>query len=72
MLDGKVGLTDMDNDILDAFAQLKEKTFVLMNKTDRLKQKDLSKNFKNLKTAVGNRAEVIIFSATKKTGVPQF
>lgn len=72
VLDGKVGLTEMDNRILDAFTDLGEKTFVLMNKTDKLKQKDLFKKFKKLKLDVGGRAEVIIFSATKKTGVPQF
>ncbi len=72
VLDGKVGLTEMDNRILDAFADLKEKTFVLMNKTDKLKQKDLSKKFKKLKADVAGRAEVIIFSAVKKTGVDKF
>ena len=72
VLDGKVGLTEMDNRILDAFADLKEKTFVLMNKTDKLKQKDLSKKFKKLKADVASRAEVIIFSAVKKTGVDKF
>jgi len=72
VLDGKVGLTEMDDRILDAFADLKEKTFVLMNKTDKLKQKDLSKKFKKLKSDVASRAEVIIFSAIKKTGVDKF
>ncbi len=72
VLDGKVGLTEMDDRILDAFSELGEKTFVLMNKTDKLKQKDLSKKFKKLKTDVGDRAEVIIFSASKKTGEENF
>jgi GTP-binding protein EngB required for normal cell division len=43
-----------------------------MNKTDKLKQKDVSKNFKKLKEKVGERAQIIIFSATKKTGVSEF
>ncbi len=72
VLDGKVGLTEMDNEILDAFKELGEKVFILMNKTDKLKQKDLSKNYKKLKNLVDSRADIIIFSASRKNGVSEF
>lgn len=72
VLDGKVGLTEMDEEILQTFSDINEKCIILMNKTDKLKQKDLSKNLKKLKDAVAKRGNIIVFSATKKTGVPEF
>jgi GTP-binding protein len=72
VIDGKVGLTEMDEKILQTFADIKEKCIILMNKTDKLKQKDLSKNLKKLKEKVGKSAEIVVFSATRKTGVSEF
>ena len=72
VLDGKVGLTELDEEILQTFSNIKEKCIILMNKTDKLKQKDVSKKLKKLKERVGERAQIIIFSATKKTGVREF
>jgi GTP-binding protein EngB required for normal cell division len=72
VLDGKVGLTELDEEILQTFFDIKEKCIILMNKTDKLKQKDVSKNLKKLKEKVGMRAQVIIFSATKKKGIKEF
>jgi GTP-binding protein EngB required for normal cell division len=72
VLDGKVGLTELDEEILQTFFDIKEKCIILMNKTDKLKQKDVSKNLKKLKEKVGMRAQVIIFSATRKKGIKEF
>lgn len=72
VLDSKVGLTDLDEEILETFWQRKEKIIILMNKSDKLKQKDLSKNFKKLKEKVYGRGDVIIFSAKSKKGVEKF
>ena len=72
VLDGKVGLTNLDEEVLQTFSNIKEKSIILMNKTDKLKQKDVSHNFKVLKEKVSGRADIIIFSAAKKTGVDEF
>ncbi len=72
ILDAKVGLTDLDREMLFAFENLNEPVIILLNKIDKLKQADLSKNFKKLKVEVREKIKIIKFSAMKKKGVEEF
>ncbi len=73
VLDAKVGLTDLDKQILKALVLKGEKVLILMNKIDKLRQKDLSRQRRELEDFFkeGN-IKIIPFSAIKLKGIESF
>ncbi|MGE5392425.1 MAG: ribosome biogenesis GTP-binding protein YihA/YsxC [Candidatus Saccharibacteria bacterium] len=68
ILDAKVGLTDLDREILDRLEKDKKNVLLVVNKTDRLKQGDLARSLAEIKErADGYR--ILKYSALKKIGV---
>jgi GTP-binding protein len=73
VLDAKVGLTDLDKDMLDILnEERQEHVIALMNKTDKLNQKELSAAKKKIEESLPPFVTLIPFSATKKKGVEKF
>lgn len=68
ILDAKAGLTDFDRDMLDILRDNKLRTVVILNKIDKLNQKELSDTLKSLKAEIPPDVEVFPYSAlTEKT-----
>jgi GTP-binding protein len=73
VLDAKVGLTDLDREMLQILEDEGQKhVIVLLNKTDKMNQKELSAAVKKANADVPPFAQMIPFSATKKKGVDKF
>ena len=70
VLDAKVGLTDFDKEILTIINETNQKALVVLNKIDKLNQKEKNKIFK--KISEETNFPVILFSALKKKGVNDF
>lgn len=66
VIDSKIGLTESDRAILKQLTDLQESVVILMNKVDRLTQKQLAKSTQSVTAEVGETIPVILFSA--KTG----
>jgi predicted GTPase len=68
IIDGKVGPTRDDLDILDTLEQHGKSIIVAVNKIDRLKNNELRTKLASIQTQMG--AHVIVpYSAEKKTGI---
>jgi GTP-binding protein len=73
VMDAKVGPTDLDKDMLDILNQERqEHVIVLLNKIDKLNQKELSAALKNAEVNLPEFVKLIPFSAEKKKGVDKF
>jgi GTP-binding protein len=73
VLDAKVGLTELDKEMLNILKEEdQEHIFILLNKTDKMNQKELSAALRKAQADVPDFATLIPFSATKKTGVEKF
>ncbi len=72
VLDIKVGLTDYDVELLKIFNEIDERVIVLLNKTDKLNQKKISSQIKNIQKYFTKDVEIVAFSALKKKGVEKF
>lgn len=68
ILDAKVGVTDLDREILARLEQDNKPVVILVNKTDKLNQSDLSKSMAEIKKAVP-KYKILKYSAEKKRGV---
>jgi GTP-binding protein len=66
IIDSKIGLTDLDRNVLNQLIQKNESIIILVNKTDRLTQSEVAKTLNNVRTEVPKDISVIPFSA--KTG----
>ena len=74
VLDAKAGLTEVDTAALDLALQTEHPVLILINKVDKLNQKDLSKlqrDLMDLKHEYPNVYEVFYYSAKTKKGVDQ-
>lgn len=70
IIDAKVGLTDLDREMLEALIRAQKKVVVVVNKIDKLKQGELNKQLK----AIGDEVhlfEVIPYSAKERIGVEE-
>lgn len=66
VIDSRRGLSDFDKEILNLFRQQDEEIIVLVNKIDKLNQKEKSKAEKDIKKEVSGDIKIVFFSA--KTG----
>ena len=67
VIDGQIGLTDMDKEMLGIFIAENHQFLVVANKADKLNQSGKAKLVNQLKNEVGD-THYILYSATKKTG----
>ncbi len=73
VLDAKVGLTEIDKEMLRILhTEEQENIFILLNKIDKLNQKELSAALKKAEADIPPFAKMIPFSAIKKKGVDKF
>ena len=72
ILDSKVGLTDIDKEFLLPLIAEGKSVMVLMNKIDKLNQKDRNKNMKKIQEDLGPNVVVLPFSARTGRGVKEF
>jgi GTP-binding protein len=72
VIDSKVGLTDLDRATLDFLYRTNERIIILLNKIDKLNQKEFSKVFNGTRKEVAGIVELIPFSAKTKKGVVEF
>jgi GTP-binding protein len=72
IVDAKLGITDLDREILDLISRFDEPLIILLNKTDKLNQSEMSKSLARTKLEVGEMASVIPFSARTRRGVNDF
>jgi GTP-binding protein len=72
VLDSKVGLTDFDFDMLQKISVKKERAILVLNKIDKLNQKELSAIVRKTKGQISEDVQIVQFSAAKKKGVEKF
>ena len=72
VLDAKVGLTDLDMSTLDFLYRTNERIIILINKIDKLNQKETSKCLRDIQREVAGVVELLPFSAKTKKGVAEF
>ncbi len=72
VIDSKVGLTELDRATLEFLYRTNERIIILMNKIDKLNQKEMSKLSNDLKREVAGIVELVPFSAKTKKGVLEF
>lgn len=72
VLDAKVGLTDLDRATLEFLYRTNERIIILLNKVDKLNQKEFSKVSNDIRKEVAGVVELIPFSAKNKKGVVEF
>lgn len=73
VMDAKVGPTELDREMLEILQAFPgEQVIVLLNKTDKLNQKEMSQALKYAKEVIPPFAHILPFSAEKKKGVEEF
>ena len=72
IVDAKIGLTDLDREILDLIYRFNEPLIILLNKTDKLNQSEIAKSVGRTRLEAGEAAHVVTFSARTKKGVNDF
>ncbi len=69
IVDAKVGLTDLDKEMLSQLSQTGKRVVIVANKTDKLKKNDYRKQMDKIKKEAAPYL-VIPFSVEKKIGIP--
>lgn len=72
VLDIRVGLTDLDREILVPLIEKEASVLILLNKSDKTNQKDTSQALRDTMAEVPEHVPVFPFSAEKKKGVEKF
>lgn len=72
ILDAKVGLTDLDKATLEFLYRTNERIIILLNKSDKLNQKETSFIVKKTQAEIAGVVELLLFSAKTKKGVVEF
>ncbi len=67
VLDSKAGLTDFDREMLDILSDNAHKAIIVLNKSDKLTQKELSKTLSDIRNEVGP-LEVVPYSTITQKG----
>ncbi|MEK7503664.1 MAG: ribosome biogenesis GTP-binding protein YihA/YsxC [Patescibacteria group bacterium] len=70
IIDANVGPTEDDLEILHSLEDYKKDIIIVANKTDKIKQKEYEKQFKEIKEIIGAHL-IIPYSAKKKVGVEE-
>ena len=68
IVDGSLGLTDLDMEMLFALEQAQKNVIVVANKIDKIKKSEYEKQIEEIQFQVGNHT-MIPYSAEKKIGV---
>lgn len=69
IVDAKVGITELDEQMVILLQKLNKRVIVLANKIDKLKKNNVAKQINSIKLAV-EPYPVIPFSAKQKVGIP--
>jgi GTP-binding protein len=72
IVDAKLGIQELDREIIELLYRSQEPIIILLNKTDKLKQGEIAKSLSRTRLEVGPSAHVIPFSARTKKGVIEF
>lgn len=72
MVDARRGLGDFELEMLEIFDEQKEEVVILMNKVDKLNQKEKNKIEKEILEKIGEKNKVIFFSAKTGKGKDKF
>jgi len=72
ILDIRVGITDLDREIIQPLIREKASIIILLNKSDKTNQKDTSKALRDAMAEIPQHIPVMPFSAEKKKGVDKF
>ena len=70
IIDAKVGLTDFDRDVLDILREEQHHAVIILNKIDKLNQRELAAQVSSIKLEVPE-VEVVPYSALEKKGSAQ-
>ena len=70
IIDAKIGLTDFDRDVLDILRNENQHTVIILNKTDKLNQREVAAQTAAIKAEVPE-VEVVPYSAIEKKGTAQ-
>lgn len=70
IIDSRIGLTNLDEEMLSFADQIKMNTLIVATKTDKLNQSEKTKNFRKIEEKLSQygRKNYIPFSAVTKTG----
>jgi len=71
VLDAQVGLTELDIDTLEFLYRTQDPIILLLNKTDKLNQSEMSRALNTTRAQVAGIVEIIMFSAKEKKGTEQ-
>jgi GTP-binding protein len=69
ILDSKIGLTDLDREILHELTEMNESITIILNKVDRLKQRDVMIILNKVKSEVSPDIDIIPFSSRTGKGL---
>lgn len=69
VVDAQVGLTEADAELLEFLYRTNQPIILLLNKTDKMNQSEISKAIAHTQGFVAGMVSVVVFSATKKKGV---
>ncbi|MDB4984253.1 MAG: ribosome biosis GTP-binding protein YsxC/EngB [Patescibacteria group bacterium] len=72
VVDAKIGLTDLDWEILERLVAADESVTILLNKSDKLKQSEIAKTLNTTRKSVPDGVDIIVFSADTGRGVDPF
>jgi len=67
IIDSKVGITDLDKEILNLLGEFGHRVLIAANKIDKLKKNDIRKKIEEIRVGSGDK-QVIPFSAKDKIG----
>jgi GTP-binding protein len=71
ILDAQVGLTELDIETLEYLYRTNDPIILLLNKTDKMNQSEISKALNQTRSLVAGIVEIIVFSAKAKKGTEQ-
>jgi GTP-binding protein len=68
VVDAQVGITDLDADMLEYLYRTNDPIILLLNKTDKMNQSEISKVLNDTHSKIAGVVHVVIFSAKDKKG----
>lgn len=71
IIDAQVGITDSDADMMEYLYRTNDPIFLLLNKTDKMNQSQISKIITDTHSKIAGNVNVVLFSAKTKKGVDQ-
>lgn len=68
VVDAQVGITDLDADMLEYLYRTNDPIILLLNKTDKMNQSEISKMLNDTHSKIAGVVQFVIFSAKEKKG----